>query len=33
MANLVSWEFTQLPTDMVEILEKDIKQFDNSVQQ
>ena len=33
MANLVSWEFTQLPTDIVEILEKDIQQFDPSVQQ
>lgn len=33
MANLVSWEFTQLPTDVVDILEKDIKQFDPTVKQ
>ena len=33
MANLVSWEFTQLPTDVIEILEKDIKQFDPTVKQ
>ena len=23
MANLVSWEFTQLPTDVIDILEKE----------
>ena len=33
MANLVSWEFTQLPTDVIDILEKDIKQFDPTVKQ
>ena len=33
MANLVSWDFTQLPTDIIEILEKDIKQFDSSIGQ
>ena len=33
MANLVSWEFTQLPTDVIDILEKDIKEFDPTVKQ
>ena len=33
MANLVSWNFTDLPTDIIEILEKDIKQFDSSIGQ
>ena len=33
MANLVSWNFTDLPTDIIEILEKDIKQFDPTVKQ
>lgn len=33
MANLVSWEFTQLPNDIIEILENDIKKFDSSVNQ
>ena len=33
MANLVCWEVTQLPVEMIDILEKDIKQFDTSVHQ
>tara|TARA_B100001778_G_scaffold282592_1_gene248189 strand:- start:935 stop:1552 length:618 start_codon:yes stop_codon:yes gene_type:complete len=33
MANLVCWEVTQLPVEVIDILEKDIKQFDSAVHQ
>ena len=32
MANLVCWDFTELPVDVIDILEKDIKKFDPSTQ-
>lgn len=32
MANLACWQFTQLPIEIVEILEKDIHQFNENVQ-
>ena len=33
MANLVCWNFTELPSEVIDILERDIKKFDYSLQQ
>lgn len=33
MADLVCWNFTELPIDVIDILEKDIQKFDSSLQQ
>ena len=33
MADLVCWNFTELPIDVIDILEKDIQKFDPSLQQ
>ena len=32
MANSVCWEFTELPVEVIDILENDIKKFDTSIQ-
>ena len=32
MANSVCWEFTELPIEVIDILENDIKKFDTSIQ-
>ena len=33
MADLVCWNFTELPIDVIDTLEKDIQKFDSSLQQ
>ena len=33
MANLVCWNFTELPSEVIDILERDIKKFDYSLKQ
>ena len=33
MANLVCWDFTELPVEVIDILERDIKKFDYSLKQ
>lgn len=32
MAHLTCWEFTELPVEIIDILERDIKKFDNDVE-
>ena len=32
MASNVCWEFTELPVEVIDILENDIKKFDTSIQ-
>ena len=32
MAHLTCWEFTELPVEIIDVVERDIKKFDNEVE-